>query len=76
MDTEILNPTQKPLNVLWIPYLSRINAPHPLYPLNETAVFQNHFDHSKILYSLENEPGTDPIIYSELFVQRNINKGL
>ncbi len=76
MDAEILNPSEKSLNVVWVPHLKRLNTRQLVYPLNETTVFQNTESAPDILYSTKNEREVDPTIYSELFVQRNINKGL
>lgn len=75
MDAEIVNPTEKILNVVWMPFSKLSHRRHALYPLNETTIFKDSDYHSQILYSSDSQKEVNPTIYSEIFVERNINMG-
>lgn len=75
MDTEMVNPTEKILNVEWTPFSKLLHQRHALYPLNETTIFKNSDYHSQILYDPDGQNEVNPTIYSEIFVERNINMG-
>lgn len=75
MDAEVINPTEKNLNIEWMPFSKLLQQRHTLYPLNETTIFKDSDYHSQILYSSDSRNEVNPTIYSEIFVERNINMG-